>query len=122
MASIAGRSGKCSNFGNCTIADTRRTVEVSVGMDFVCSECLKPLLLNSEGAGAGRSKAPIMALLIALLTLGGAGSWYFISAGKKHADHPQESSAGMQEAPSKSTPKSASGDCSTADKQAGLCR
>ena len=92
-------------------------------MDFVCSECHKPLLLTSEAAGSASSKAPIMAgVLLLLLLLGGAGSWYFVLGGKKHAAQVPEPSTVIQEPPSKTPLKSASGDCSPTDKKAGLCR
>jgi len=33
------RKGKCINFGNCNIADTKENVEVNLGDEFICSEC-----------------------------------------------------------------------------------
>jgi len=34
---LTARKGKCINFGNCSIADTKEIVEVNLGDDFVCS-------------------------------------------------------------------------------------
>lgn len=122
MASITGKSGKCSNFGNCSIADTRKLVEVPVGIDFVCSECQKPLLLNNEGASSGSSKAPIIGVFLVTLLLGGGGAWYFFSGDKKPEKSIPEPAVVIQEPQTKAIPKSASGDCSAADKRDGLCR
>ena len=49
MASLSNKSGKCSNFGNCSLADARTAIEVPSGVDFVCTECGKPLLLIDAG-------------------------------------------------------------------------
>jgi TRAP-type uncharacterized transport system substrate-binding protein len=53
---MKSKSGKCSNFGNCATADARATVEVPGGLDFVCNECGKPLLLSDTGPQSGGSK------------------------------------------------------------------
>ena len=34
---LTARKGKCINFGNCSIADTKEIIEVNLGDDFVCS-------------------------------------------------------------------------------------
>jgi len=38
---LAARKGRCINFGNCNIADTKEIIELNLGDDFVCSnpEC-----------------------------------------------------------------------------------
>ena len=73
MASFTGKAGKCSNFGNCSLADARTTIEVPNGQDFVCTECGKPLLLMDAGPqGGGNSKAlAVGALLLVLLLAAG---------------------------------------------------
>ncbi|MCX7256974.1 MAG: hypothetical protein NTZ64_09610 [Polaromonas sp.] len=85
MQSNSGKSGKCSNFGNCSLADARVTIEVPTGLDFVCNECGKPLLqTDGGGAPAGGSKALLIGLgLAALLLAGGGGAWFL---GKKAPD------------------------------------
>jgi phosphate transport system substrate-binding protein len=50
---MAYTRGRCSNFDYCSIADSRRDVEVRVGDDFVCPECGKPLKAPPVGAGSG---------------------------------------------------------------------
>ena len=82
MALVGGRSGKCSNFGNCSLADARKTVEVPAGLDFVCTECGKSLLLTDSGTAGGSSKVLVIgALLIALLAASGIA--WSLFAGKK---------------------------------------
>jgi phosphate transport system substrate-binding protein len=40
---VAIRKGKCTNFGNCMNADSRKLIDVPDGADFVCPECARPL-------------------------------------------------------------------------------
>lgn len=84
MQTNSGKSGKCSNFGNCSLADARVTIDVPTGLDFVCNECGKPLLqTDGGGAQAGGSKAMLIGLGLAVLLVGGGGAWFF---GKKASD------------------------------------
>ena len=83
MALKTGRSGICSNFGNCSIADARTTVEVPSGLDFVCTECSKPLLLAGSNDEGRNSKTPLVVGALLLLVMGAA---WFLLAGKKSAD------------------------------------
>ncbi len=134
MASLTGKSGKCSNFGNCSLADARTAIAVSTGQDFVCTECGKPLLLTDAGPQAGGSaKALTMgAMVLALLLAIGMGWW--LMSGKKAPEPPapavviEQPQAPPQppqpppraEAPASPVP--VTGDCSQADASAGLCR
>ena len=131
MALVAGRSGKCSNFGNCSLADARKTVEVPAGLDFVCTECGKPLLLTDAGTAGGNSKALIVGGLLVVVLLAAGGVAWSLFAGKKTASAPDvpvpqvivpppvaKSAAKSDDAPQLPL----SGNCSDADAKAGLCR
>lgn len=134
VGGLAVKSGKCSNFGNCSLADARKTVEVPVGLDFVCTECGKSLLLTDSGTAGSSSKVLVIgALLIALLAASGIA--WSLFAGKKTATVPDapvpqvvvpSSVAQPQikpEAKSDDAPQPPlSGNCSDADAKAGLCR
>jgi len=125
MAPLSGKSGKCSNFGNCSLADARTTVEVPSGLDFVCTECGKPLLLTDTGPTGGNSKALAVGLLLLVLLLAGGGIAWSLLAGKKTpvpvppvaVEQPKNS---PQVEPPAQPP--VTGNCSVADERAGLCR
>lgn len=123
MASVAGmnRSGVCSNFGNCSIADARTKVELTAGMDFVCPECGKPLLLNEgDSTGAGRKTGLIVAGIVLVLVLAGGSAWMFGSKAKADgASKPAAAAPVPQPAAAGGRP---SGDCSVADEKAGICK
>ena len=88
MALSNSRSGKCSNFGNCSLADASQTIEVPPGLDFVCTECGKSILLTEANNTGSNSKTLIVAglLLLAVLAAGGiAWSWF---SGNRHAVAP----------------------------------
>lgn len=135
MQTNSGKSGKCSNFGNCSLADARVTIEVPSGLDFVCNECGKPLLqTDGGGAPAGGSKALLIGLgLGALLLAGGGAAWLL---GKKPPE-PQPPAVlaappaaqpvpvpvtAVTPAPEKKPAAPLTGTCSDADERAGLCR
>lgn len=137
VTASAGRSGKCSNFGNCSLADARRAVDVPAGLDFVCTECAKPLLLSEAGSSAGSSKALIMGALLLLVLLAAGGVAWSLFAGKKTPAVPDVSAPQVviprtaaqpdvkPEAKAPATPEppaSLSGNCSDADAKAGLCK
>jgi hypothetical protein len=50
---MAQRIGKCINFGLCSEADGRETIQVARGGDFSCPECGKPLTEATGDAGSG---------------------------------------------------------------------
>ena len=128
MASLTGKSGKCSNFGNCSLADARTPIEVPNGMDFVCTECGKALLLTDPGPqGAGNSRAlAVGALLLVLLLAAGGIGWSLMSGKKAPAPEPAPPVAIEQpQTPSKVEPAAqppVTGNCSDADERVGLCR
>ena len=132
MASISGQSGKCSNFGNCSIADARTTVEVPGGLDFVCNECGKPLLLTDSGTKGGNPKALAVGVLLLVLVLAGGGIAWSLLGGKKSPDPVAPAVAVtppvVAEKPKNNPPaelpssRPASGTCSDADERVGLCR
>lgn len=123
LTSINSKAGKCSNFGNCSIADARTTVEVPSGLDFVCTECRKPLLLMDAGSPAGRSKALVAGVLLVVLLLMVGASWFVLS-GKKSVDPtpPPQTSAPVEAAPPTAPSGPLSGNCSAADEMAGVCK
>lgn len=135
MATLSGKSGKCSNFGNCSLADARTPIEVPSGLDFVCSECGKPLLLtDAGGAAAGNSKALAVGALLLVLVLAAGGIGWSLLAGKKEtppapaaavvqpAPEPAPMAASKAATPAQVPVPPVSGHCSEADERAGLCR
>jgi len=125
MATVTSRLGKCSNFGNCSIADARATVEVRQGVDFVCTECAKPLLPIDSSEAAGSRKTWGVGALVAALVVAGA-AWFLL----------RDKGSAPAAAPAAVTPTApvvvrpveparpavpVTGDCSDADQRAGLC-
>ena len=126
MESFTGKSGKCSNFGNCSLADARTTVEVPNGQDFVCTECGKPLLLMDAGPQAGgNSKALAVGALLLVLLLAAGGIGWSLMSGKKAPELPPPVAIEQPQAPPKAEPAAQppiTGNCSDADERVGLCR
>jgi hypothetical protein len=52
------RKGKCTNFGNCTLADTRQMVTVRAGRDLLCPDCGRALIESGGLKPVGRVSAP----------------------------------------------------------------
>ena len=131
MASFTGKAGKCSNFGNCSLADARTTIEVPNGQDFVCTECGKPLLLMDAGPqGGGNSTALAVGALLLVLLLAASGiAWSLMSGKKTPEPAPPVTIEQPQAAPVPPAPKAepaaqppVSGNCSVSDERVGLCR
>jgi len=76
MATTSSKSGKCSNFGNCSLADTRQTIEVPMGLDFVCTECGKALAAAGPAAGSMTLKKLFMIGGVFLVLAAGAIGWF----------------------------------------------
>ncbi len=69
---MAFTRGRCTNFDYCSVAESRRDVEVSVGEPFICPECGKPLKIPvSKGAG-GSALVPGLIGAALLVVIGGA--------------------------------------------------
>ncbi len=69
---MAFTRGRCTNFDYCSVAESRRDVEVRVGDEFVCPECGKPLKAPQI---KGRNSSPVVPILLGLgvLVLVGGG-------------------------------------------------
>ncbi len=69
---MAYTRGRCTNFDYCSIAESRRDVEVRVGEDFICPECGKPLKAPQLKQGAGSPLVPALIGAGVLVLVGGA--------------------------------------------------
>jgi hypothetical protein len=98
------------------MADARTNQDVLAGMDFVCAECGKPLLLLGAPEPAGNKRAVIVVavVLLVLLLAGGAVAWS-LSKSKPTGGIAEEAPAPLAQPPE-------SGTCSDADAKVGLCR
>jgi hypothetical protein len=125
------KAGKCSNFGNCSLADSHTTIQVPMGRDFACTECGKSLLPTDLSPGGGSSKnLMVVAGLVALLLAAGAGAWLFLGQKEVVPEPAPVAAPAPAVAPVVTpavTPDAApalpdTGNCSDADAQAGLCQ
>lgn len=64
---MAARQGRCTNFGNCDVANQQKIVPVPQGADFVCPECGREL--TEIGIVKGGSNKPLIAGALLLLLL-----------------------------------------------------
>ena len=119
------KSGKCSNFGNCTLADAHTVIQTQNGMDFVCTECGKPLLLNIAAAEGGSSQTTRIAVVVAILfMLLGSAVWFMLHGEKSPPPSP---SPLVKATPAPAPVQPAvtpvpTGHCSDVDATAGLCK
>lgn len=131
MTSVGGKVGKCSNFGNCSLADARTAQDIPSGVDFVCGECGKPVLLTDAGKPTGSQSATVIVvgLLVVLLLAGGAIVWSLLKGEKKEekrdapavaAPAAPRDAVAAPPAPKPLAPET--GNCSDADAQVGICR
>jgi phosphate transport system substrate-binding protein len=67
---MAPRTGKCTNFGMCSKADTREPITTVEGQGFRCPECSRTLSLTAM-PGSGSSSKTLVGLLAILLVAGG---------------------------------------------------
>jgi phosphate transport system substrate-binding protein len=72
---MAFTRGRCTNFDYCTVAESRRDIEVRVGEDFVCPECGKPLRAPQI---TGRTTSPLVPALLGLGVLALVGGAVFL--------------------------------------------
>lgn len=72
-------SGQCSNFGNCSIADERKSVDVPSGQDLACPECGRPLMLVARESTPNRSAIVVLGIGAVLFLLVGGAAWYFLT-------------------------------------------
>jgi phosphate transport system substrate-binding protein len=68
------RQGRCTNFGNCETADTKKIVSVPDGVDFDCTECRRPLTSIKPPPQPRRGALVLIALLFVAVILG-AVAW-----------------------------------------------
>ncbi len=67
---MATRQGKCTNFGNCEVANQQKIVPVPQGADFVCPECGREL--SEIRVAASRSNSTLFGgIIVAILLLAG---------------------------------------------------
>jgi phosphate transport system substrate-binding protein len=72
------RTGKCINFGLCTIADSKTSVEIPETADFVCPECEKGLSPADSSKKPGRKIPPLAIVAVVLVAI--AGVVYYLSS------------------------------------------
>lgn len=74
------RKGSCINFGNCSKADLKETIELGITEDFVCPECDSELTEIVGKAKGGKKKMPlIIGGVVLVLALAGGGLIYALS-------------------------------------------
>ena len=69
---MAYTRGRCTNFDYCSIAESRRDVEVRVGEDFICPECGKPLKAPHLKGGGTSLMLPVLLVVGVVALVGGA--------------------------------------------------
>ena len=70
MAEQPGRTGKCTNFGNCTLADTGAEIPIPAGGAAVCTECGRALMVSQPPRGRSKLIGTIIALVVLVVALG----------------------------------------------------
>src|SRR5262245_7748377 len=81
-------TGKCTNIGNCDKADRKDLITVADGLDLVCPDCGKPLMVTGSGGG-GSGVGKIIAAVVGILVL---LAW-FLWPHTKQATQPSQSTA-----------------------------
>ncbi len=78
---MASRKGKCTNFGNCDIADTRQITQVPEGSELVCSTCGHSLTeIRGERAGSTIKPAYLALAGLGVVVIVFAAWWLFVRA------------------------------------------
>lgn len=57
---MASTRGRCTNFDYCSVAESRRDLQVPLGQDFVCPECGKPLKAPDAAGAKSGSRLPLI--------------------------------------------------------------
>jgi phosphate transport system substrate-binding protein len=84
---MAFTRGRCTNFDYCSVAESRRDVEIPVGAAFICPECGRPLKIP-DTRGRGSALVPA-AIGIVLLAAAGGGVFMVLRMGGGPANQPQ---------------------------------
>jgi phosphate transport system substrate-binding protein len=77
---VAARRGRCTNFGNCSAADSKQVIDVPDGADLVCPTCGHQLSEITPEVKGGRNRVLVTLTAIVLLALIGFSMKRFISA------------------------------------------
>lgn len=73
------RKGQCTNFGNCSIADDQRVIELELTDDFICPECgdeLEEVL--EKKSKINPKKLMITGIVILFIAIAGSATYYVI--------------------------------------------
>lgn len=73
-------TGKCTNIGNCDKADRKELITIPDGLDLVCPECSKPLMVTKSGNGGVGGVGKIAAAVLGLVVILG---WFFWPSAEK---------------------------------------
>jgi len=71
------RTGRCVNFGSCTIANQKQTIVMPQGLELKCPECGRALVEVSGQKSSSVGSLLAFGVVVVLVGLGGA--WYFMS-------------------------------------------
>src|ERR1041385_6430820 len=73
-------TGKCTNIGNCDKADKKELITIPNGLDFVCPERSKPLMVTKSSSGSVGDVRKIAAVVLGLVIILG---WFLWSSADK---------------------------------------
>ena len=107
---MARPSGQCSNFGNCLIADARKTVEVPSGQDLVRPECGRALILTSQARTQSAPAFVVLGVVTIVVLLFGAGVyylWHLLAADDTRAGQPSQPPTASKPLPPDPQPQAA---------------
>jgi ABC-type amino acid transport substrate-binding protein len=88
---MAYKNGRCTNFGGCTIADSRKVLRIATTDDFKCPECgsslyaANPSPADTSSGGGGSKIGPILGIVGLLALLGGGGYYLYNMLSKPKA-------------------------------------
>lgn len=96
------RIGRCTNFGGCNTADSKKAIEIMETQDFACPECKSNLL--SADVPTGKSKKGLFIVLFILLLLG-IGAFFVLQSGSKTGNLKPEVESKGQVSPPAAVPQ-----------------